>query len=97
MKEHVVFTKISFFNVFSILMHFISFFIKKKKKKKKKGKRKKKKIFAKLISREIFEMTLFAKICPAKSLKFDYLRKLVLAKYRKNSFTKISSRENQFP
>ena len=29
MKEHVL-TKISFFNILSILMHFISFFIEKK-------------------------------------------------------------------
>ena len=34
-KEHVLFTKISFFNIFSIVMHFISLFIEKKKWKKK--------------------------------------------------------------
>ena len=34
-KEHVLFTKISFFNIFSIVMHFISLFIEKKKMKKK--------------------------------------------------------------
>ena len=35
-KEHVAFTKISFFNIFSILINFISFFIEKKIEKKKK-------------------------------------------------------------
>ena len=34
-KEHVAFTKISFFNIFSILINFISFFIEKKIEKKK--------------------------------------------------------------
>ena len=34
-KEHALFTKISFFNIFSIVMHFISLFIEKKKWKKK--------------------------------------------------------------
>ena len=34
MKEHGVFTKLSFFNIFSILMHFISFFIENKIEKK---------------------------------------------------------------
>ena len=56
MKEHVVFKKISFFNIFSILMYFISFIEKKIEKKKKIWS------FAKINSREIFEMTSFAKI-----------------------------------
>ena len=56
-KEHVVFTKISFFNTFSIPMHFISFLFEKKLTKMKSWS------FAKINFREIFEMASFAKIC----------------------------------
>ena len=56
-KEHVVFTKISFFNTFSIPMHFISFLFEKKL-----TKIFEMASFAKICSCEISKIWSFAKI-----------------------------------
>ena len=83
MKEHGVFTKLSFVNIFSILMNFISFFIQKQKKKNWS--------FERINSREIFEMTSFAKICSREIFKI-----WPFAKINRREMSKKFIRENKF-
>ena len=61
-KEHALFTKISFFNIFSIAMHFISLFIEKKMKKKKENLIIRENEFSRNIWNDLIRKNLFSQI-----------------------------------